>query len=226
MPRLRAADGYVLAMASTNHSGNDRLTRTSAWVSSLALVVVACGGGGGVEELSAGTTTTAGASGATTLTTEASITSPSAPTTSPAPQSTTVDDPWAVTEPVEVLIEWNCDSDLIDRGGGLLVSACSAGRIEPWFTQGNWFVSIRYLRDDDGIPIAVEAAANGYNGHCMWSSAIDSIFDEVPIIDGRATHEGTLFGNGRCEGLRFVYQNTWDIELQTNVTSGIIEPIA
>ena len=228
-------NGYVGAMAPSSHTSHARMSRSSGWVSGFVLVVVACGGGA-AEEPSAGETTTSGAAPVTTAISDgsraATPTTGTAPppeqlaaTNAPAPEATEVVDIWAVTEPVEVVIEWDCDGELIDRGGGLFVSACMSGRIEPWFMNANWFVGIRYIRDDDGVPVAIDATANGYSGHCMWNHAGEATFDEAPIVDGKATHEGVLFGDGRCEGLRFVYENTWDVELLTNVTSGIIEPI-
>jgi hypothetical protein len=200
------------------------------------IVVAACGGSGGDEAPTA--TTAAQASPVVTTLSQAppaATTAPAAPApvtaaptavTTAAPAATTPADPWAVTEPIEVTVAWDCDGELVDRGGGMLVSACTSGRIDtPWFTEGNWFTSMRYIRDDDGVLVAVEAASSGYSGHCMWDAAEDSTFARAPVADGKATHEGVLFGNGRCEGLRYVYMNTIDIENGTTATTGTLEPI-
>ncbi len=132
---------------------------------------------------------------------------------------------WAVTEPIEVSVSWECDGELVERGG-FVVSACQSGRIDaPWFTEGNWFTSMSFIRDEEGVVVAIEAASSGYSGHCMWNPPEEFMLERAPVVDGEATHGGILFGNGRCEGLRYLYENTIDIEQGTTETTGILEPI-
>ena len=214
-----------------------RLGRTSSRATALVLVVVACGGGAAEDTADPPNVTTAGAvataAPTTTGTAPAATTpavaapatlAPAATTTSP-PETPPAADPWALTEPIEIVIDWDCDGELIDRGGGMFVAACTSGRIEPWFMNANWFVSVRFVRDNDGIPVAIDGTAGGYSPHCMWIRALDSTLTRAPIVDGKAIVEGVVFGEGRCEGLRFVYQNTFDVESNMNVTSGVIELI-
>ena len=222
--------------------GARRVTRAATWSLMLMLFASACGGGG--EEAEAGsqgrsTTTAAAPAKATTpppTTTERSkdggaatqaptpatpVPGTAAPATTAAP-SGGIGDLFAVTDPVPIAIDWNCDDQLVERSG-FLVLACTSGRIEPWFSQTNWFISVMYVRDDDGAIVGLEGAASGYNASCMWSRAEDASLYTAPVVDGKATIEGLLFGNGHCEGLQFVFSTTWDVDDLTSVTEGTIE---
>lgn len=217
------------------------LRRLPACLLLMFLVAGACGGSEDADALGDVTTTsvTSPVVATTASSSIPSVTETDAPaaadgpepttpvglTNPPATEATVLADRFAVTDPVEVSIEWTCDGELIDRGAGILISQCTSGQIEPWFARANWFVSVRLIRDDDGVVIAVSSAASGYSGDCMWNRALDSTFDEGPVIDGKASSEGILFGDGHCAGLQFRYENTFDIDEHTNVTSGVIELI-
>ena len=224
-------------MIATKSVGRAQLRSMTSSTVALMLAASACGGGTAEEPAPSSAVTTVPVTTATPTSADPAPTptppapgAPAPPTaaqtvapTSP-PEPAPPADPWAVTEPIDITIDWDCDGELIDRGA-YMVAACTSGRIEPWFRQTNWFVSFQLVRDDDGDVVAIDGAANGYSGDCMWNRALDSTLNRAPLVDGKATFGGVVFGEGRCEGLRFVYENTIDIEAGTSVTSGVIEPI-
>lgn len=214
-------------MIGTKSVGRAQLRSMRASTVALMLAASACGGGTAEEPgpsaaITTAAVTTAAPTPADPTPTPPAPGAPASPTATPSvaptsppepvpPEPAPPADPWAVTEPIEITINWDCDGELIDRGA-YLVAACTSGRIEPWFTETNWFVSFQLVRDDDGEVVAIDGAANGYSGDCMWSRALDSTLTRGPLVNGKATFGGVVFGDGRCEGLRFVYENTIDVE--------------
>ena len=189
----------------------------------IALLLAACGG-------DAGTTTTAATPGTVVQSTESTQAAQPTTTTTPASgsadTSTTTADPFAIyqpTEPFEITVEWTC-ADLLDRGGGSYASSCSINRADhPILNQTNWNTAISYVTDDNGDRVGITVATNSYGPACMWNN--DAGLVEVDLLDGVATYGGLLIGDGRCVGIQWEFETTWDDESQTHVTTGVIGPI-
>jgi len=145
-----------------------------------------------------------------------STTLPAATTSAPSTAPTATPDDL----PVDVSFEWSCD-DLNDRGGGVFVSACTAGEGDDRLT-GNWIVSMTFAEDDYGGRISISGVVRAYNSGGAWDAAGGAMYS-AKVIDGQAVHEGILLGSGNYEGLRFVYRDVWDESTQSHTTTGTIE---
>ena len=196
-------------------------TMAALWVT-LALMLSACGGSD--EPASAGEASPPADEPAASPLTD-STSSTSSPESEPASTTSTTADPFAIyqpTEPFEITVAWDC-SELIDRGGSF-ASACSIRQADhPILDAANWNSTITYRTDEDGNKVGIAVGTNSYGPACNWTN--EAGIAEADLIDGFATYSGVLIGDGRCDGIQWVFETTWDDEAHTHVTSGVIGPI-
>jgi len=226
----------------------ERRRRVMLLVFLAALVVIlivafsVCSGGDDDDAAATGTTqtpattqaraTTSGATGttaasATSSAPEATTATTVTATTTTTAAVTTTADPFAifnVTEPRDVSVEWTCDEPAV-LGSNVFGTSCRTESRELLFLESNFAMSIDYTRDADGNPVSMALQSRSWSPNCTWD-AVDTAPDSAPVVDGKVSHSGVFLGAGRCEGVQWLWESTWDVEAHTILMTGVLEPIA
>ena len=197
----------------------------------LILIFSVCNGDGGDDAATPATTQPPATTSEVTATTAVSVTSSAtqattATTATNAATDTTVD-PFAafnVTEPTDVRVEWTCDEPSV-LGNGAFGTGCMTQSRDAVFVQGVFLMIIDYTLDTEGSPVGMAVGASSYGPNCFWTP-VDSTPKESPVVDGKANHSGVMTGDGRCEGVQWAWESTWDVETHTLLTTGVLEPVA
>ncbi len=163
----------------------------------------------------------------TTAVTQAVSSTAATTTTNPVPP-----DPFALTDPQDVRMEGSCRPEVFpeDETGTTWLISCSLAHsgdvasVHPAVKATEYASHFRYVvdADDELSAISLEPPLIR-NRLCGWSSVDFTPFD-VPIVDDEITYDGVLDGTESCDGLSWSYSFTWNVETDSVVMDGVLEP--
>ena len=141
-------------------------------------------------------------------------------------------DPFAITEPLDVLLVGTCGAELFreDEYGKTWLLSCTfahganAGDTHLVLRSTAYDSHFRYVTDSDDevTRVVLEAPLFG-NQNCRWSF-VDFEPLDVPIVDGEVVFDGLAIGTGGCADVTWSYTVTWDTESGEATIEGIVEP--
>ena len=129
-------------------------------------------------------------------------------------------------------MEGSCRPEVFpeDETGTTWLISCSLAHsgdvasVHPAVKAPEYASHFRYVvdADDELSAISLEPPLIR-NRLCGWSSVDFTPFD-VPIVDDEITYDGVLDGTESCDGLSWSYSFTWNVETDSVVMDGVLEP--